>query len=118
MAPAKRKPAARRSTADAQRERIAAIPGLDAALAVIAERIDERRGTSEQLAHSSGLTTGTVKRVRLRHQDPKLSTLLKLCSGLGMTSTELLGDLPPLPPERKRAPSKAAKSGKAARGRK
>lgn len=81
-------------------------PGLDEALALIVDRVDQhraRRGQGvERLAAESGLTRSSLSDLRHRRGDPRLSTLLKLCTGLGVSSTDLLGDLAPLPPARKR----------------
>jgi hypothetical protein len=48
----------------------------------------------ERTARESDLSLFTVLNLRKRLTDPRLSTLLGLCKGLGVTSTELLGDLP------------------------
>jgi transcriptional regulator with XRE-family HTH domain len=74
------------------------------AIALIWARVEplrrERGLSMERLAAVSGVTTATLSEMRrgLR-RDLRLSTILKLCSGLGVGSPELLGDLPlPEPP--------------------
>jgi DNA-binding Xre family transcriptional regulator len=80
---------------------------------VITERLVERievlrvsRGLSVVgLARVSGLSLATVQNVRARLQDPRLTTVLKLCRGLGVAPGELLDDLSlPVEPRRRRAP--------------
>lgn len=59
------------------------------------ERLRSARGWSvERTALESDLSLFTLLNLRKRLTDPRLSTLLGLCKGLGVTSTELLGDLP------------------------
>jgi DNA-binding Xre family transcriptional regulator len=74
----------------------------------LAERIDALRQSQElsvaRLARVSGLSLATVQNVRQRLQDPRLTTVLKLCRGLEVAPGELLDDLP-LPVERRRRAS-------------
>jgi DNA-binding Xre family transcriptional regulator len=61
-------------------------------------RVDELRDrrslTIEDLAQASGLSMSTLKGMRVHLSDPKLSTILKLCRGLGISPCEFVGDLP------------------------
>jgi hypothetical protein len=47
-----------------------------------------------RLAHESDLSMWTFYRMTERGSDPRLTTVLRLCRGLGVTASELLGDLP------------------------
>jgi DNA-binding Xre family transcriptional regulator len=76
--------------------------------ALVVARVDSlraARGLSvERLAGASNVSMWTLFGLRRNVADPRLSTLLRLCSGLGVTSTELLGDLPlPIEPRTSRA---------------
>jgi DNA-binding Xre family transcriptional regulator len=66
--------------------------------ALVVARVDSlraARGLSiERLAGASNVSMWTLFGLRRDVADPRLSTLLRLCSGLGVTSGELLGDLP------------------------
>jgi hypothetical protein len=77
------------------------------------ERLRSARGWSvERTARESDLSVFTVLNLRKRLTDPRLSTLLSLCKGLGVTSTELLGDLPlPVEPRSSKARSEPAATG-------
>jgi DNA-binding Xre family transcriptional regulator len=75
---------------------------------VLLTRVDElrqQRGlTLEDLAKASGLSLSALKYMRAHLSDPKLSTLLKLCRGLGVTPGELVEGLPvPTKPRAKSA---------------
>lgn len=75
---------------------------------LVVARVDSLRATRgwsvERLASASNLSTWTLFGLRRDVHDPRLSTLLRLCNGLGVTSTELLGDLPlPVEPRTSRA---------------
>jgi DNA-binding Xre family transcriptional regulator len=53
------------------------------------------RGLSvERLAHEADLSTWTLQHMAEHGSDPRLTTVLRLCRGLGVTAGELLGDLP------------------------
>ncbi len=76
--------------------------------ALVVARVDSlrvARGWSvERLAGASNLSTWTLFGLRRDVADPRLSTLLRLCNGLGVTSGELLSDLPlPVEPRTSRA---------------
>ena len=76
--------------------------------ALIVARVDSlrvARGWSvERLAGASNVSMWTLFGLRRDVTDPRLSTLLRLCNGLGVTSGELLGDLPlPVEPRTSRA---------------
>ncbi len=76
--------------------------------ALLVARVDSlrvARGWSvEWLAGVSNLSIWTLISLRRHLADPRLSTLLRLCNGLGVTSGELLGDLPlPVEPRTSRA---------------
>ncbi len=64
----------------------------------LVERIDELREarglTVENLAIASGLSNATVQAMRYALSDPKLTTVLHLCVGLGVTPGQLLDALP------------------------
>jgi hypothetical protein len=88
--------------------------------ALVVARVDSlraARGLSvERLAGASNISTWTLFGLRRNVADPRLSTLLRVCSGLGVTSTELLGDRPlPVEPRTSRARTvRAAATGVAA----
>ena len=69
-------------------------------MARVRELRHARGSTVEQLAHESDLTTSTLHQLDGALPDPRLTTVLRLCHGLGTTVAELLGDLP-LPVERR-----------------
>jgi DNA-binding Xre family transcriptional regulator len=76
--------------------------------ALVVARVDSLRAVRgwsvERLAGASNLSTWTLFGLRRDVADPRLSTLLRLCNGLGVTSGELLGDLPlPVEPRTSRA---------------
>jgi DNA-binding Xre family transcriptional regulator len=84
--------------------------------ALVVARIDSlrlARGWSvEWLAGESNLSVATLFGLRRDVADPRLSTLLRLCDGLGVTSGELLGELPlPVEPRPSRATMPAATTG-------
>lgn len=83
-----RRPPARTLAHAEQRE-------ITAVVVARVERLRSARGWSvERTARESDLSLFTLLNLRKRLTDPRLSTLLGLCKGLGVTSTELLGDLP------------------------
>lgn len=61
-------------------------------------RVDElrrSRGMSvERLAHASDLSLWTLQKARRDLSDPRLTTILRLCRGLGVAAGELLDELP------------------------
>jgi len=44
--------------------------------------------TIEQLAYQSGISKGGLSEIERNMKEPKLYTILKLCSGLGITMKE------------------------------
>lgn len=83
-----RRPPARTLAHAEQRE-------ITAVVVARVERLRSARGWSvERTARESDLSLFTLLNLRKRLTDPRLSTLLGLCKGLGVTSAELLGDLP------------------------
>lgn len=67
--------------------------------------------TIERLAYESDLSMWTLHRMTEQLSDPKLSTVLRLCRGLGVTPGDLLGDLPlPIEP-RPRVARRPARAG-------
>jgi DNA-binding Xre family transcriptional regulator len=66
--------------------------------ALLMARVDELRQpralSLERLAGISDLSRGTLEHLRSEFRDPHLSTVLRLCRGLGVTAGELLDDLP------------------------
>jgi DNA-binding Xre family transcriptional regulator len=70
--------------------------------ALLLDRVEQLRRaqglTLEQLARASDLSVSTLQRMRARLSDPRLTTIMRLCNGLGVTPGELAGDLP-LPTE-------------------
>jgi DNA-binding Xre family transcriptional regulator len=79
--------------------------------ALVMARVDELRKlralSLEWLACAADVSTSTLDHLRGDLSDPRLSTALRLCRGLGVTAGELLDDLP-LPvqarPRRARTP--------------
>jgi Cro/C1-type HTH DNA-binding domain len=77
--------------------------------ALLMARVEElRRGppavSLECLASASDVSVWTLQRLRRECSDPRLSTVLRLCRGLGVTAGELLDDLPlPIEPRPRRA---------------
>jgi DNA-binding Xre family transcriptional regulator len=69
------------------------------------DELRKPRGLSlERLAHESDISMWTLQQVRGDLSDPRLTTLLRLCRGLGVTPGELLEDLPlPTEPRLRRA---------------
>jgi DNA-binding Xre family transcriptional regulator len=87
--------AAKSATTPAQAEQRA----ITALLMATVEDMRRSRGLSlERLADASGITLSAIYRLRERHSDPRLTTVLRLCRGLDVTVGDLLGDLP-LPAE-------------------
>lgn len=98
-------PRAARSPAHAEQREITAL------VVERVERLRAARGWSvERVAQASGLSLFTLLNLRKRLTDPRLSTLLGLCKGLGVTSAELLGDLP-LPIQARRRNARPATTG-------
>jgi DNA-binding Xre family transcriptional regulator len=66
--------------------------------ALLMARVDELRRpralSLERLAFASDVSWWTLQRLRSELSDPRLSTLLRLCRGLGVTAGQLLDDLP------------------------
>lgn len=76
--------------------------------ALVVARMDSLRAarglSGERLAGAANVSMWTLFGLRRNVADPRLSTLLCLCRGLGVTSGELLGDLPlPIDPRTSRA---------------
>lgn len=73
--------------------------------ALLMAKIDELRApldlSLEGLAEMSGVSMWTLQSLRSEHADPRLTTVLRLCRGLGVTAGKFLGDLPvPVEPRR------------------
>jgi DNA-binding Xre family transcriptional regulator len=66
--------------------------------ALLMARVDELRRpralSLERLAFASDVSWWTLQRLRSELSDPRLSALLRLCRGLGVTAGQLLDDLP------------------------
>ena len=66
--------------------------------ALLKARVDELRSlrglSLECLANVSGVSMWTVQQLRSEFSDPRLTTVLRLCRGLGVRPGELLDDLP------------------------
>jgi DNA-binding Xre family transcriptional regulator len=66
--------------------------------ALLMARVDELRRpralSLDRLAGVSGVSVATLQHSRNDLIDPRLSTVLRLCRGLGVTAGELLHDLP------------------------
>lgn len=66
--------------------------------ALLMARVDELRTpralSLEGLARASGISLWTLDNLRNEFSDPRLTTVLRLCHGLGVSAGELLGDLP------------------------
>jgi DNA-binding Xre family transcriptional regulator len=66
--------------------------------ALLMARVDELRRpralSLERLAFASDVSWWTLQRLRSELSDPRLSTVLRLCRGLGVTAGQLLDDLP------------------------
>lgn len=62
----------------------------------LGQRVRTRRKaadlTIEQLAHRSGVTLSTVRRVELDKHVPRIETLSKIAQALDCTVTDLLGE--------------------------
>ena len=76
--------------------------------ALLMASVDELRkplGLSrERLADASGVSMWTLQRLSSELTDPRLSIVLRVCRGLGVTAGELLDDLPlPVEPRPRRA---------------
>jgi DNA-binding Xre family transcriptional regulator len=73
--------------------------------ALLLDSVEQKRKarglTIEHLAHASDLSVSTLQQMRAELSDPRLTTFLRLCNGLGVTPGELVGDLP-LPTEARR----------------
>lgn len=70
--------------------------------ALLMARVDElrhaRAQSLERLAGASDVSMWTLHQLRGEQSDPRLSTVLRICRGLGVTAGELLDELP-LPTE-------------------
>jgi transcriptional regulator with XRE-family HTH domain len=66
--------------------------------ALLMARVDELRKpralSLDRLAGVSGVSVATLQHLRNELIDPRLSTVLRLCRGLGVTAGEILHDLP------------------------
>jgi len=66
--------------------------------ALLMARVDELRKplalSVERLACAADVSIGTLHRLRCELSDPRLTTVLRLCRGLGVTAGERLDDLP------------------------
>lgn len=76
--------------------------------ALLMARVDELRKPQalslQRLAHASDLSMWTLQRMRRELSDPQLTTVLRLCRGLGVTADELLEGLPlPVEPRPRRS---------------
>ena len=68
---------------------------ITARLLVRVHELRVARGLSvERLAHESDLSMWTLQHIAEHSSDPRLSTVLRLCRGLGVTAGELLDDVP------------------------
>jgi DNA-binding Xre family transcriptional regulator len=68
---------------------------ITAQLMARADELRKPRALSlERLAFASDVSWWTLQRLRSELSDPRLSTVLRLCRGLGVTAGELLDDLP------------------------
>jgi DNA-binding XRE family transcriptional regulator len=77
-------------------------------------KVDELRKpraiSIEALAGTSGVSLWTIQQLRSELSDPRLTTVLRLCRGLGVTAGQLLDDIP-LPVEaRHRTPGRTTES--------
>jgi DNA-binding Xre family transcriptional regulator len=86
---------------------------------LLVARVDELRRSRElsvdNLARESDLSATTLEHVRYRLRDPRLTTVLRLCRGLGVTPGELLDDLP-LPAEPRPHQSRGREADRAKHG--
>jgi DNA-binding XRE family transcriptional regulator len=93
-------------------------PATRVITALLMARVDELRKSRalsrERLAGTSGISTWTLAHLSSELSDPRLSVVLRLCRGLGVTAGELLDELP-LPIEARR-PRLAADLTTGARG--
>jgi DNA-binding phage protein len=78
--------------------------------ALLVDRVEQLRRaqglTLEQLARASDLSVSTLYHMRARLSDPRVSTVMRLCNGLGVTPGELTDGLP-LPTEARRRRARA-----------
>jgi len=82
--------------------------------ALLMARVDELRKpralSLERLAFASDVSWWTLQHLRSEFSDPHLSTVLRLCRGLGVTAGELLHDLP-LPVQPRPSNARTAQAG-------
>ena len=76
--------------------------------ALLMARVDELRNTRElsleRLAHASDISMWTLQECRSGLSNPRLTTVLRVCRGLGVAPGELLNNLPlPSEPRLRRA---------------
>jgi transcriptional regulator with XRE-family HTH domain len=66
--------------------------------ALLMARVDELRQREallvERLAYASDVSVAMLHHLRCDLSDPRLTTVLRVCRGLGVTAGELLDDLP------------------------
>jgi DNA-binding Xre family transcriptional regulator len=80
--------------------------------ALLMARVDELRKPQElsleRVAHAADISIWTLHQLRDELSDPRLSTVLRLCRGLGVTAGELLNHLPaPIEPRQRRRENSA-----------
>ena len=68
------------------------IPGLNKALLRIKELMDERGFTQYRLSKTSGIPYSSINSLFSKNNNPSISTLEKICAGLGITLSEFFAD--------------------------
>lgn len=66
------------------------VPAFQRRFALRVRSLREARGLRQEDLEDFGLSWKSVQKLEYGHTDPKISTLLKLCTAFGLTLPELL----------------------------
>ena len=66
---------------------------LDAFSRVLRRRRTEARLSQEELAHRAGKSIRYISLLESRKHQPSLATLKRICTGLGVSMTEFVGEM-------------------------